>query len=254
MKLNFLALLMICFLFTNCKNKSETSETINISPIEYVLNFENDSCKLVIKEVNKSNFSSYKNSHQSAPFLEMKADCISLKELLGIIKGIEVNSIIFNNKSFENQYYSVFIDQKVISDLQDSIIKSNIIESLNVVIEKETFNIDTLMVSVDNRVKFLKYANTTISDTIRSQSRLSQDSIIFENYNLERILAFLSKEFDKTLCLSVEEPQRLNIKISKSDWNSTKIKLESDLGLDFNIERTHDEKYTVRKDNLTEKN
>ncbi len=256
MKLIFLALMIVCLLFNNCKSKSTKTEKsdLAVNPPKYVLSLETDSCKVIIKEVNQSNFQSYKNSHYSEPFFGMNAECISLKDLLGIIKDIEVNSIIFENKNLENQYYGVLVDQKVMSSQQDSMIKSNIIESLKINIEKKTFNIDTVMVSVGNKRKFLKYANTIVSDTIRSQSILSQDSMIFENYNLEKILTSLSKEFNKTLSLCVEEPQRINIKLRKSDWNSTKAKLESELGLAFNIKTTQEEKYIVRTDNLVEKN
>lgn len=242
---------MFCLLLTSCKNKLATKEASDTSPIplKYVLNLETDSCNVIIKEVDKSNFSNYTNIYKSEPFLGLKAECISLKELLVIIKDIDVNSIIFENKSLENQYYGVVVDQKVISSLQESMIKNKILESLNLNIKKKTFSIDTVMVSVVNKRKFLKFANTTVSDTIRSQSSLSQDSIIFENYNLEKILAFLSREFDKTLFLCVEEPQRINIRLRKSDWYSTKAKLESDLGLAFNIKTTQEEKFIVSKDN-----
>lgn len=251
MKINICALMMICLLLMNCKNKLVTKETSDTYPIplKNVLNIETDSCKVIIKEVDKSNFSSYTNSHHCEPFLGMKAECISLKELLGIIKDIDVNSIILENKSLENQYYGVVVDQQMISSLQDSMIKNKIIESLNLNIKKKTFYIDTVMVSVGNKRKFLKFANTIVSDTIRSQSSLSQDSIIFENYNLEKILAFLSREFDKTLFLCVEEHQRINIRLRKGDWYSTKAKLESDLGLAFNIKTTQEEKFIVSKDN-----
>ncbi len=255
MKLYIYTLMMICFLFSNC-NKKSTTETSDLytNTSKYVLNLETDSYKVVINKVDKRNFENYRNSHHSEPFLGMKAECISLKELLSIIKDIQVNSIILDNKSLENQFYSVQVTQKTISNIQDSTIKSDIVESLNVIIEKKSFNIDTLMVSIDNKRKFLKHANNTVSDTIISQSRLSQDSIIFENYNLEKILASLSKEFDKTLSLSVEEPQKIDFKLAKSDWNSIKEKMKADLGLAFNINTTQVEKYTVRKDNLRDKN
>ena len=256
MKFNFHALMMICLLITNCKNKTTTTKTDDTSPIpaQTVLSIETDSFKVIIKEVDKSNHPSYLNSQHSEPFLGMKAECISLKELLGIIKGIELNSIILEDKSLENQYYSVLVNQNVINSQQDSIVKYKIFESLNLGIKKKVFNIDTVIVTVDNKRKFLKYANNTVSDTIRSQSMLSQDSLIFENYNLEKILATLSKEFNKTLFLNVEEPQRINIKLRKSDWNSTKAKLEFDLGLAFSVETTQEEKYIVSKNALIEKN
>lgn len=177
----------------------------------------------------------------------MRADCISLNELLCLVKDIDKADIVFDYTGLENRYYTVFIEQRIFNTKQDSIIKSKIIDALSVKIEKKSLNIDTTIVTVTDRDKFMKYANMTISDTIVSKFIVSKDSLQFENFEVEKILSRLSAEYENALIFDSEETQRINIKFKKENWESTKEKLQTDLGLDFNIVTTQKEKYFVSR-------
>ncbi|MCW3806331.1 hypothetical protein [Plebeiibacterium marinum] len=249
MNIKLLTSFAICLILTNCKNISETTghnNNVVLNTNKYVLDFENDSCKVTIKEVNKKDFASFKNSYCSEPFLGMKADCISLKQLLSIIKKTDSTSILIDNDEFNHPYYSAFIDQKVICKMQDTLIKKKIIDALLITIEKKLFTIDTIMVTVNDKEKYTRFSNMVISDTIVSKSIVSQDSVIFENFELEKILTHLGGDFNKVLKLDSKEIQRIDLKLKRSDWDTTREKLETDLGLAFNTKSASKEKYIVK--------
>lgn len=238
MTIRILTILTVCLLLTNCNNYEKGN---------FILVFENDSCSIIMKEVNKNDFSRFTNSCETTPYLNMRADCISLNELLCLVKDIDKADIVFDYTGLENRYYTVFIEQRIFNTKQDSIIKSKIIDALSVKIEKKSLNIDTTIVTVTDRDKFMKYANMTISDTIVSKFIVSKDSLQFENFEVEKILSRLSAEYENALIFDSEETQRINIKFKKENWESTKEKLQTDLGLDFNIVTTQKEKYFVSR-------
>jgi len=255
MKLKLLFFLSICLLFTDCKNKTKAlvHDDTESNTFNYRFNYENDSCKINIKEVNISNICNFTNRYTNEPFLTMHSDCISLEELLCILKDIDKTSIILDSKDLENKYYSVIVDQKVNNARQDSMIKSKIIDALSIKIEKKIYNIDTIMITVSDRKKFVKHTNTTISDTILSKARISQDSMIFENYELEKILALISEEYDNALILASKETRRINLKLKKTDWNILKENLKSDLGLALKTVTYQKLNYIVKRKSLIEK-
>lgn len=245
MKLKLLFFISICLLFTNCKNK--TKDLVPVETESKAFNYENDSCKIHIKEVNINNISHYTNSYTIDPFLTMHSDCISLVDLLCILKDIDKTSITLDSKDLENKHYSVIVDQQEKNARQDSMIKSKIMEALPIKIEKNSYTIDTIMISVSDRKKFVKHTNTTISDTIRSKAKISQDSMVFENYTLKDIIALISKEYDKALVLPSKETRRINLKLKKTDWNILEENLKSDLGLALNTVTYQKMNYIVKK-------
>jgi hypothetical protein len=245
MKFRVFILFAVCTIFYNCKNKP--SDIIQ----NHILEYENECYKVKITEVNKNDFTSFKNSYHKEPFFGIKAECISLKELLGIIKRVDTSAIVLNNKDFKNKYYSTFIDQKLRNKSQESIITNSIIEALNIQVEKSFFEIDTVTTSITNKIKYLKHIHQIdrkIGGTIRTEYRCSNNLKIFKNYKLEDILSVLNKEFDNHLVLKNKESERINIELKGSDWNSTKAELESNLGLTFNtLNSSQKEKYLVMK-------
>jgi hypothetical protein len=130
MQFRLLILFAVCTTFYNCKNKpSDTAQN-------HILEYENESYKVKITEVKKNDFTSFKNMYHNEPFLGIKAECISLKELLGIINKVDTSAIVLKNKDFKNKYYSAFIDQKLMNKSQESIITNSIIEALKIQVEK----------------------------------------------------------------------------------------------------------------------
>lgn len=245
MKFRLFILFAVCITLYNCKNKP--SETIQ----NHILEYENECYKVKITEVNKNDFASFKNSYHNEPFLGIKAECISLKELLGIIKKVDTSAIVLNTKDFKNKYYSAYIDQKLMNRSQETIITSSIIEALKIQVEKRFFKIDTVTTSINNKAKYLKHIHQIdrkIGDTIKTEYSYSHNLKIFKNYKLEDILSVLNKEFDNHLVLKNKESKRINIELKGRDWNSTKAELESNLGLTFyTLNSSQKEKYLVKK-------
>jgi len=249
MKLKLLFFLSICLLFTNCKNKTKAlvSDDSLSNTISCRFNYENDSCKISIKEVNIRNISNITNSYTIKPFFTMHSECISLNELLRILKDIDTTSIILYSNDLENKYYSVIVDQKVNDARQDSLIKSKIIDALSIKIEKKLYNIDTIMITVSDRKKFVKHINTTISKKNLSKARISQDSMIFENYELDKIIALMSEVYDNVPIRASKETRRINLKLKRADWNILKENLKSELGLAFNTVTYQKLNYIVKR-------
>ncbi len=247
MKFKLLTLCSICFAFYHCTNKSqpEISNDSQITSSNTILDIKNDSLNIQIKEVLRSDFTSFTNSYHNTPFLGVRAECISLKELIGIVKRVE-NNLIIDNKDFENQYYAALINQYITDATQDSIIRNSIVNALGYDLEKSVVNIDTSIISVTDRMKYLQYANNVISDTIVSQYQISPELIEFENMELDKIMTYLSEVYDKVLILESKESQRINYKIKRMDWSSMKEKLEAELGLSFTTSFTRKEEYRIK--------
>ena len=66
-----------------------------------------------------------------------------------------------------------------------------------------------------------------------------------KNYQLKKVLATLSKEFNKNLILTTNAQKRVNISFNEKDWESIKTKLETDLGLFFDTKTYQKEKYII---------
>jgi hypothetical protein len=245
MKFRLFILFAVCTTLYNCKNKP--SNTIQ----NHILEYENECYKVKITEVNKNDLTSFKNMYHNEPFLGIKAECISLKELLGIIKNVDTSAIVLKNKDFKNKYYSAFIDQKLRNKSQESIIANSLIDAFKIEVYKSFFEIDTVITSINNKAKYLKHIHQIdrkIGDTIKTEYRCSNNLKIFKNYKLEDILSVLNKEFDNHIVLKNKESKRINIELKGRDWNSTKAELESNLGLTFNtLNSSQKEKYLVMK-------
>ncbi len=248
MKLKILTLYSICLVFYQCTNKSqpEIPTDSQITSSNTILDIKNDSLRIEIKEVQKKDFANFTNSYHINPYLELRAECVSLKELIGIVKGVEKNLIV-DNKDFENQYYTAFVIQNNPDEKQDSIIRKDIVNALGYDLEKTVIN--TSIVSITDRTKFLKYANNVISDTIVSQHRISPDLIEFENMELDKIVTYLSEVYNKVLILESKESQRIDYKIKRNDWSFVKDKLEAELGLSITTSLIRNEKYHITKKN-----
>lgn len=247
MKFKLLVLFSICLVFYQCKNKPQTvlSDNTESNSIRYVLNIENDSCKIEIKEVDKSKRSNFSNGYNREPRFGVRADCLSLKELVGIIKDIDTSLIISNSKDLDNQFYSVLIKQKTTTDNQDSTIKNDIIKAFDLNIQKKIFSIDTTIISMNDQTKYTKFYNKEISDTVSSKYRISEDLIEFENSDLNNIVVHLREIYNKVLILDTRVSQRIDYKIKRDNWESIKDKLESDLGIHFKTHVTQIEKYII---------
>lgn len=247
MKFKLLVLFSICLTFYQCKNGSQPvlSNNINTDSIKYVLNIENDSCKIEIKEIDKSKLFNLSNGYSYEPRLDVRADCLSLKELVGIIRNIDTSIIITNSQGLKNKFYSVLIKQNTRTNQHDSMIINDIIKAFDINIEKKIFSIDTTFISMNDLTKYKKYSSITIGDTVFSKYRISEDLIEFENTGLDGIVAHLSKIFNKALILDTKVSQRIDYKIRRNDWESIKDKLESDLGIHFNTQVTQIEKYVI---------
>lgn len=255
MTCRLIAFLILCLLLANCKSNSKigVQKKSESKPKKNILNFKNDGCEVLIKEVSKNNINNFKNSYRKGGHLEMHSDCIPLNKLLCVIMDIDKSDMIFDDKYLENIYYSVIIEQCLFCKSLDSTIKKEIIDALPINIEKKLFNVDSTFILVKDREKLMNYANTTYSDTIVSESEVTIDSLQFENLELEDIFSKLSKEYNKNLIFDSQENVRIDYKLKKSDWNSISKKLETDLGLAFNTKTTQKEKYIVKRKLLIEK-
>jgi hypothetical protein len=100
MKIKLLVFLSISVLFTGCMNNSQSGvhDAIQSNSDKYVLDFENDSCKIKINHINKSDLS---RCYVKEPFLRINAECISLKEFISLIKDIDKTSIVLEDKDLK---------------------------------------------------------------------------------------------------------------------------------------------------------
>jgi hypothetical protein len=239
-----IVLLAISLSLINCTTNSKSNNQTCIN--DFILNYENDSFKIHIKEVSKINLASFTNRISKGPNVGINAECLSMKELVGLLKCVDTSLIIISDKELDSRYFNVLIEQDLIKDSQDSIILIKILNKYGLDIKIDTFIVDTTIVSINDKSKFLKFSNKVVRDTITSEITLSQDSIGFKNTKLESIAANLSKIYNKTFILKTNVPQRIDYKFKRNDWELTKLKLESELGLRFDKHLTQKEKYNIR--------
>lgn len=260
MKTKLLSLIIACLLLSNCTSPSAHKEesASNANRSEQLLNIDTDKYQIVLKKVKKTELQNATVGYHYEPYFGIKADYLSLKDLLHITMNVEAKDIIVENESLKNQYFSILIDQKLTSNnQQDSIIKSTVLDALHINIQKETLKVDTIIVSIGNKKKFLRHVNTTtpssINDTndtirIRSEYALSVDSMTFENYEIEELLRAVNREYDnKPLVLNPTASQRVDFKLKRDDWDTVISTLESELGLTFTTKTSQEEKYIVTK-------
>ncbi|WP_215223872.1 hypothetical protein [Echinicola shivajiensis] len=224
-----------CIIFVNCTNKpkADTSKEIISSEDIIILDVETQGYKILIEEIENPKKSIITNSHSLTPYLGVKADYISLRDLMGLIKNIDPSSIELANRSLDNKHYSVLISQNWVDENREEKIKNAIIEALGISIETQQTYFDTTVVALSERSKFLKFSSEQPEKTIKNKFTLSRDFISFENTDLDNLVASLDSHFNKVLTLNSKETQRINYKIKRADWNTTKIRLETGLGLSF---------------------
>jgi len=195
-----LKLVIVCMLlFMSCK-----SQNTNTS----ILNIENDAYKIEIKKVNRNDFSKFTNSFTTSPFLAMNAECISLEEFIGRLKSMDAVPVIMKNKNLDDQYYSVFISQNYIDSVQESKVKRIIVKALGLKIEEKIFKIDTTVVAMHSKNKFMKHANIVVSDTIKTISKISHIHMEFTNMLIEDIMTCMGEKYKKVFVLGEKESQK----------------------------------------------
>jgi hypothetical protein len=129
-------------------------------------------------------------------------------------------------------------------------IECKIFDALSIEINKKTFNIETSMVTVHDKEKYAKHSQIKASDTLEIKLCTWEDSVSFENFELEKILAFLGEEYNRVFIISEETP-RINFKLKKGDWNLTEEKLEADLGLALDTKTVQEERYVLAKESVS---
>jgi hypothetical protein len=258
MKIKLLLLLSVCFLFSECslEKQSNKYDIKKFNHGKYALNIENDSCSIKIRELDRRIIRSFKNGFYQSPFLRIDAELISLKELISLTLGVDTLSVILNDNCLNFKYYSAFVDQKITNELADSLIRSKIINALSLDIDKEFIEVDTTIVSFEDKMRHLGYLSeqkneknttSTYSDVIISSgSDCIKGSMTFENYEIGDIISKIGEGLDKALVFSTEESERINYSLKFNDWESLKEKIGTDLGLAFNTHKTQIEQYSVK--------
>ena len=239
-------LLSIAFLFCQCGLENGQGDNVIEKFINkrHLLIIENDSCDVNIRERNSSSIEIVKNAFYDSPFLRLDCESISLKKLISLTLNVDTSFIVFEDNLLNSKHYRAFVHQKETNEKEDSKLRKKIIGALGLFVEKEFITVDTTVVSLSDKNKYLMYLSEQKNGkessfqisraSLPDGSKLVSGSMTFDNYKLSEIMSKIGEEVDKTLVISADVNETITYSIKFSDWEALKEKLEDDLGLSFN--------------------
>lgn len=218
-KLKTVFLLILIFLLNSCKEESFKLDT--------------ETYKIEIKKASSSTNRDFTNKIQTSP-LNINAERISLKDILGILIETDTSNIKFENESFQSEYYSVLLEQKKAIHSVNEVVLNDILNNWNLKLhENKLYEIkvqDTLMFS-----NFISNSNNMDSKIIKSK-----DSIKVSNCDLKSLAEVLNSEFSERV-ISNDVSKKIDFSWEKTTFDKLKLQLQNDLGimfLDSKIDKT----------------
>ena len=251
MKVKLIALSTIFIFLLSCKNDSIQTDT-KLKQDEYLLNIENDNYRIKLKEIDKNRLTNLNASHSTNPFLAIRAVSISVGSLLNILANVDKDSLILEGVDFNERYFNVLVEQHIPNNKNDSIIKGKIFKALNLVLEYKTYNVDTVYISLKNQPNLMKNTNRYISDSLKIKYSFSQDSIKFEDFNLDNKLSKSNIENLNVIMLIIESSENSNIGLIKNDNGSMKTNLGYEFEYISKSNTIQIQKPSVRRKSLVE--
>ena len=249
MKFIFPILITVSIFLFSCTNAPVKNSTNSIKD-KYFLDIQNNSYKIKIKEVDRDKLKGFTASHLTNPYLEIHAECISLGALIDLLMDGDENSLILKDQDFYTKFYSVLIEQNASGNQNDSIIKDDIFKAYNLIKETKIFNVDTVLISIKRQPKSLEKLDRPSLDALKINYHFYQDSVDFENFNLEEKL-MRSKYTDyKNLVLVIESPVTCKIGLVENEWTTKQTKLGYEFEYVSNTKRIQREKVLIRRNYL----
>jgi hypothetical protein len=208
-KIFFLALFIT---LSSCKENSFNSDT--------------ETYKIEIKKAAYFH-QGFTNHIQKTP-LNINAENITLKEILGILIKTDTSNIKFDNEKAQNKNYASLIKQKDENISVNEVVLNKIINELKLKIIKEKYR--SFNITIKDSLKYSKFISNSKNKI--SSVTIFKDSIILSNCDLNKLVEILNSEFlEKTTCDTNSE--RINYKWKKSSFDKLKLQLKNDLGMNF---------------------
>jgi len=182
-------------------------------------------------------------NHIQTGHLKINAERMSFKKLFGILIKTDTSNIKFKSKQFENEYYSIVIEQKKQENPIGKIVFNKILENWNLKLTEEEHK--SYQIKIQDSLKFSNLIS--ISDNMISKVVKTKDSIKFINCNLTKITEILNSEFpEKTIYNG--ESKRIDYSWKKTTFEKLKIQMQNDFGILF-IDEKNDKSIFIIENN-----
>lgn len=209
-KMKISALFVLFIILSSCDNKS--------------LKLETEAYQIEMKKA--SNFhSNFTNLTRESP-LYIKAERLSLKDIVGILIKTDTTNIKFENKKLENEYYSLYITQKDEKQPINKIVLNELLNSLN--LELEATTVKTFKMVIKDTLKYSKFINSSSDNS--SYVFESNDSIKIKNCDLKKLTEIMNSEFQEETTAS-NNYRKINYSWKKTSFEKLRQNLNNDLGL-----------------------
>lgn len=209
-KIKISTLLALFIILSSCDNKS--------------LELDTETYQIEMKKASKFH-RNFTNLTQESP-LYIKAERLSLKDILSILIKTDTTNIKFENKKLENEHYSVLIKQKDKNHPINKIVLNELLNDLNLTLDVDTFK--SFKISIKDTVQYSKFINTSNDNT--SYVFESNDSVKIKNCDLKKLTEILNSEFQEEIILD-NNYRKINYSWKKTSFEKFRQNLNKDLGL-----------------------
>jgi len=224
-KLKNIILLTLIITLNSCKNKS--------------LKYDTETYKIEIKKASIFH-RDFTNHIQKTP-LNIHAERISLKYILGILIKTDTSNIKFKNKKLRNEYYNILIEQKDETEPINEIVLNEILDNWNLEVITEKYK--SFKISIQDSLKYAAFKSDSKKTT--SSVYISKDSIKIKNCDLKRLAELLNSEFLEESVFS-SGSEKIDYNWKKVSFNKLRIELENDLGILFTDSKNDRLIFTIR--------
>jgi hypothetical protein len=211
-KIKTLTLLVYLLILSSCDNKS--------------IKLDTKTYKIEIEKASNS-YSSFTNLLQKSP-LNIKAERISLKDILAIIIKTDTSNIKFEDKELENEYYNLLIEQKDKNIPVNEIVLNKLLNGLNLGLEVNNFK--SFEINIKDTLQYSKFVNVQGNST--NEVFESNDSIKIKNCDLKKLTEILNSEFSEEITC-INNYKKIDYGWRKTSFQKLKQNLCKDLGLTF---------------------
>ncbi|HET8859295.1 hypothetical protein [Marivirga sp.] len=214
---NYHSIILSGFLiaFTACSGTETAEEKKNYS--------------LSIKEAEEKHkvFTNRFQTNYEKNYLDIEAENIPLKEIVGLFYQVDTSQVRFENPSL-NKFYQLEFKQMDSS-------KSTLNNAINQISQTLDITIDSIkktsyLITVMDTVKLNDYINKSGDDY--STKMFNDEGIKLENHKISGLTEILRNQYS-TITKYEGEPLRIDYEWEKESFEELKEKLENELGLNF---------------------
>lgn len=183
----------------------------------------------------------FTNHIQKTP-LNIHAERINLKDILGILIKTDTSNIKLKNKELKNDYFNILIQQKNKTDSIHELVLDKILKSWNlkVTIKKHK----SYQIRIQDSLKFSDFKNN--STKLMSVVSISNDSIKIKNCDLKKLSDVLNSKFSEESVFD-SKSEKINYSWKRAAFDTLKVQLQNDLGILFTDIKKDKSVFTIRK-------